>query len=200
MPDPVNPLESMTGPLVAVSVALEERDPKTQRHCERVRGLAHELGRACGLSERELRQLDIAAGFHDVGKIGIPDDVLRKQGELSESDWVVMKTHSERSERIIAAAALPDGDAIARAARHHHERIDGTGYPDGLAGEAIPVLSRLIAIADTYDAMARLRPYAMAKSHAEIMLELFRVRGHQLDAYMVARLASFIERSQFRTT
>ena len=113
---------------------------------------------------------------------------------------MVMKTHSERSERILAAAALPDGDAIARAARHHHERIDGGGYPDGLAGDAIPALSRMIAIADTYDAMARLRPYAMAKSHAEIMLELFRVRGHQLDAYMVARLASFIERSQFRTT
>ena len=109
-----------------------------------------------------------------------------------------METHPALGEVIVRkapalAAALPG-------VRHHHERWDGRGYPDGLAGEEIPVLSRLIAIADTYDAMARLRPYAMAKSHAEIMLELFRVRGHQLDAYMVARLASFIERSQFRTT
>ena len=199
MDDFVGRLWAVTGHVAAVSVALEERDSKTQWHCDRVCGLALELGCVCGLTVAELHQLEIAAGFHDVGKIGIPDAVLHKQGGLSDSDWVVMKTHSERSERILTAAAIPDGPVIARAVRHHHERIDGGGYPDGLVGDAIPILSRIIAIGDTYDAMARLRPYSTMKTHVDIMGELHRVQGAQLDAYLVGRFASFIERSPFRT-
>ena len=117
-----------------VSVALDERDPFTHAHCDRVAGLSLELGVQCGLLERDLEHLGMAAGFHDVGKIGIPDAVLRKKGALSDAEWVLMKSHATRSERIMLAAFLDDGDLIAPAVRHHHERFDGQGYPTGLHG------------------------------------------------------------------
>ena len=181
-----------------VSVALDERDPFTHAHCDRVAGLSLELGVQCGLLERDLEHLGMAAGFHDVGKIGIPDAVLRKKGALSDAEWVLMKSHATRSERIMLAAFLDDGDLIAPAVRHHHERFDGRGYPDGLTGEAIPILARIIAVADTYDAMARMRVYAPTRTHAEIMAELFQEQGRQHDPYVIRRLAELIDGSRFR--
>jgi HD-GYP domain-containing protein (c-di-GMP phosphodiesterase class II) len=182
-----------------VAVALDERDSITREHCDRVSGLAIELGLRCGLTERELDQLRIAAGFHDVGKIGIPDSVLKKKTPLNDDDWAVMKSHSAKSERIILAAELEDGAEIAAAARHHHERFDGGGYPDGLSGEAIPSLARIIAIADTYDAMAKMRLYAAKlKTHAEIMTELHSCAGQQHDPYLIQRFAEIVEWSRYR--
>jgi HD-GYP domain-containing protein (c-di-GMP phosphodiesterase class II) len=156
------------------------------------------MGQLCGLSEHELRLLGLVARLHDIGKIGIPDTILKKPTKLDEQDWVIMKTHSARSERIVLASALEDGLEIARGVRHHHERYDGHGYPDGLAGESIPVLSRIVAIADTYDAMARLRTYTAPIAHATIMKELQRVAGGQHDAYLSAKFSVAIESSPFR--
>jgi HD-GYP domain-containing protein (c-di-GMP phosphodiesterase class II) len=181
-----------------LSVALDERDRPTQEHSNRVSRFCDEIGRACGLTSHDLGLLQLASILHDVGKIGIPDEVLKKPGKFDASDWEIMKTHSERGQRIILATGMEDATEIARIVRHHHERIDGRGYPDGLAGESIPILARIVAVADAYDAMARLRPYGTRRTHGEIMDELQREAGSQHDPYLVTKLAAIIESSQFR--
>ena len=187
------------GPISALSIALDERDPITHDHCDRVSGLALEIGRRVSLTGTDLRRLRLVAQLHDVGKIGIPDEVLKKPGRLTEAEWVVMKSHSARSERIVMASEIDDANLIARAVRHHHERFDGHGYPDGLAGESIPALARIVAIVDTYDAMARLRLYGAPEPHRDIMKELARVSGAQHDPYFSAIFAEIIEASPFKT-
>jgi HD-GYP domain-containing protein (c-di-GMP phosphodiesterase class II) len=179
----------------AVAVALDERDSVTSRRCSRVAGLSLELGRACSLSEHDLYILRTAAAFHDVGKIGIPDTMLLKVTRFTEDDWVVIKTHSAKSQRIILAAGLDDGELIGLVARHHHERYDGTGYPDGLAGEAIPTMARIVALADTYDAMARTRVYRHALSHDHIMRVLYDEQGRQHDSYLFPKFVTLITNS-----
>lgn len=177
---------------LAVSVALDERDPATWRHCGRVAALAIELGKQSVLSERELKALHVSAGFHDIGKIGIPDSVLKKPTSFDADDWAIMKTHSAKSERIMMAAGLEDGDVIGLAVRHHHERYDGTGYPDGLAGESIPILARIVAIVDAYDAMAT-RHESPARTHPQIMEELRQEQGRQHDPYLFGKLSNVLE-------
>ena len=195
VPDPAGAVAASSAGLYA---ALDERDRVTHDHCDRVTGLSLELGRACGLTEPELGSLHLAAGFHDIGKIGIPDEVLKKPAAFDEHDWLIMKSHPVRSERIVVAAGLSDGPTLARAVRHHHERYDGRGYPDGLAGEAIPILARIVAIADAYDAMARLRMYGFQRSHLAIIEELHRHDGGQHDPYVLAKFFGLIEHSRFR--
>ena len=180
----------------AVCIALHERDIATYQHCDRVSRLSLQLGTACGLSRRELDLLRLAAAFHDVGKIGIPDRILKKTTALNAREWTVMKSHSVRSERIVLAAALDEDHTIARAVRHHHERFDGAGYPDRLTGEDIPFLSRIVAVADAFDAMSH-RRYAATRSEAEIVRELQREAGRQHDAYLVEKFACIIERRRF---
>ena len=181
-----------------LNIALHERDEATHDHCDRVAALAVDVGRRVGLTESELRHLTLVARLHDIGKIGIPDEVLKKPGRLTAGEWAVMQSHSARSERIILASMVDDADIIARGARHHHERFDGGGYPDGLAGEAIPVLARIVAIVDTYDAMARLRIYGPGVAHRDIMKELARVAGEQHDAYLSQKFAEVIVGSPHR--
>ena len=185
-------------PIQALNTALDERDSTTHDHCDRVCGLALELGRHVGLAGHDLHCLRFAARLHDIGKIGIPDGVLKKPGRLTDEEWVVMKSHSARSARIVLASALDEADAIARAVRHHHERHDGRGYPDQLAGESIPVVSRIVAIVDTYDAMARLRLYGEPVAHRDIMKELARVSGTQHDPYFSSKFAEIVGASPFR--
>jgi HD-GYP domain-containing protein (c-di-GMP phosphodiesterase class II) len=180
-----------------VAVALDVRDRTTGRHCSRVAGLSLELGRACGLSEDDLHILRTAAAFHDVGKIGIPDTVLLKVAPFTDDDWVIMKTHSAKSQRIIVAAGLDGGDEIGLIARHHHERYDGAGYPDGLAGEAIPIMARIVALADTYDAMARTRVYRQGRPHELIMQCLAEEQG-QHDPYLLTKFSKLIKDSPFK--
>ena len=153
----------------ALSAALGYRDRYTRIHSERVVALSEKIGVRAGLSERELALLRIGATFHDIGKIGIPDHVLLKPGRLDPKESEEMKKHSELGERIFLATELEAADQVALVIRHHHENFDGTGYPDGLAGEAIPVCSRIIGIADSYDAMALTRSYHPARPHGEIV-------------------------------
>jgi HD-GYP domain-containing protein (c-di-GMP phosphodiesterase class II) len=192
------PFEHYGAAIAGLSVALDERDRPTQEHCDRVLGLSLELGEQCGLSAREMGWLRLSAVLHDIGKIGIPDDVLKKPTKFDEAEWAIMRTHAVRSERIVLAAALEDGATVALAVRHHHERYDGRGYPDGLAGEAIPILARIVAIADAYDAMARLRPYGSTYHHRQIMDELRRWDGQQHDPYLLSKFYGLIESSTFR--
>jgi len=162
-------------------VALNERCVETYEHCDRVGHLAWMLGTACGLPTAELEQLAAAARFHDIGKIGIPDAVLHKPGRLDADERELMMTHPERGERIFAAVPCNDAAVVAAAIRHHHEWFDGAGYPDGLHGERIPLLSRIVSLADSYDAMASTRPYQQPRTHRDIMRIMREERGRKSD-------------------
>jgi putative two-component system response regulator len=155
----------LDGTLRALVRAVDAKDPNTACHSERVTRLAIRLGEAIHLSPPRLRVLEFAALLHDVGKIGVPDQILRKPGRLDESEWAAIKEHPGRSAEIVGEVGhLAEVAAILR---HHHERVDGGGYPDGLAGTAIPTLSRIIAIADVYEALTSRRSYRGAMSPSE---------------------------------
>ncbi len=181
-----------------LSVALGYRDRLTQLHSERVLGLSSELGRHCGLSSHELDILKIAASFHDIGKIGIPDHILLKPSQFDEDEWEHMKQHAEIGERIMAATELEGSKPASLAIRHHHEHFNGRGYPDGLSGDAIPIQARIIAIADSYDAMAVTRSYHRAKPHREIMTILHEETGAKHDPALMRIFCTIIESSQFK--
>ncbi len=183
-----------------LSVALGYRDRLTQLHSERVFGLSSELGASCGLSSHEQDILKIAASFHDIGKIGIPDHILLKPTQFTEEEWAQMKKHSEIGEKIMAATELEGSQQAALAIRHHHEHYDGKGYPDGLSGKDIPVMSRIISIADSYDAMAVTRSYHQAKKHPEIMSIMHKETGEKHDPELMQVFCGIIESSKFKAT
>ncbi|MFQ5829983.1 MAG: HD-GYP domain-containing protein [Candidatus Methylomirabilia bacterium] len=164
--------------------ALEARDPYTRGHSERVARLAHRLGLECGLSPPSARVVAQAALLHDLGKIGIPEWVLGKAAPLTAAEWVVMRQHP-----VVGAQIVAPLDFFAEGAfvvRHHHERCDGSGYPDRLAGEAIPLGARIVAVADVYDALTSDRPYRRRLSPTEAMRELEAAAGSRLDAMVVS--------------
>jgi len=174
--------------------ALAHRDTYTATHCHRVGMLASALAQVLGLAADALEMIGVAARLHDVGKIGIPDSVLLKPGPLDAAEWVIMRGHSERGERIVLAdSGLPWRNKLASIIRHHHEHYDGGGYPDGLCGQAIPLLSRLLAVVDSYDAMTEPRPYQPARSHREVMGALADERGNKHDPQMVDLMLSLPE-------
>ena len=178
----------------ALVAALNVRDAYTRTHSQRVVGFVRLLGRACGLFADELRQLTLGALFHDVGKIGIPDQVLLKPAPFDDRDWRVMRQHPEKGEGIVRKLALPNACEVARLVRHHHEHIDGSGYPDGLSGESIPYGSRMIAVADSFDAMTRTRSYHAARTPREALAMMQAESGSKLDAYLVQRLLAVVAR------
>ena len=184
----------------ALSVALGYRDCLTQLHSERVLGISEEVGAGCGLANNELSILKISALFHDVGKIGIPDPVLLKPTKFEETEWERMKKHSEIGERIMAATELMGAQQASSAIRHHHEYYNGKGYPDRLSGEDIPICSRIISIADSYDAMAVTRYYHNARTHQQIMVILHRETGEKHDPYAMRIFCNIIEHSKYKTT
>jgi len=182
----------------ALSAALGFRDPFTQIHSDRVLGLSTQLGLAVGLTEDELVTLKVSSLLHDVGKIGIPDRILLKPSKLEKTEWSMMKRHSEFGERILESTELDGVHQCATVVRHHHEHFDGHGYPDGLSGEDIPLFSRIIGIADSYDAMAMSRPYHRSKSHQEIMTILGQETGEKLDPALMRVFSTIIENSNFK--
>ena len=142
-----------------LAAALDQRDSYTDHHCDRVSQLAHALGSRCDLSAERQGHLVLAARFHDVGKIGIRDDVLLHPSRLDDDRMSIMRTHPERGARLFTATGREDAKAVARLIRHHHEAWDGSGYPHGLQGEDIPLESRILTIVDGFDAMTSQRPY-----------------------------------------
>lgn len=196
--DDLTSFEAISRFTKALSVALHERDHYTRWHCERVDRLACELGMACALSETELTTLRVSATLHDIGKIGISDRTLLKPTALDADDWAEMKTHSARGELIVCATLLPSAPEIGLIIRHHHEHFDGSGYPDGLAGENILPLSRMLSMADSYDAMATPRVYHRARSHDEIMAVLHAEEATKFDPFIMRKFALMIQQSAFR--
>lgn len=175
----------------ALVTALWERDPETQQHCKRVVALARVLGIASHLDGEMLEALAISAFFHDVGKIGIPDRVLLKPGRFTSDEMEVMKHHPVKGEAIVKELGLEEGEAISQAVRHHHEYFNGEGYPDALAGEAIPIMARIIAVADSYDAMTVSRPYHSGRSSSDVLDIMSGEAGNKLDPYLVNKLIGF---------
>ncbi len=183
----------------ALSVVLGYRDLMTRFHSERVLALCEAMGLHCGLSTEELDILRIGASLHDIGKIGTPDHILRKLSQLDGPEWETMKEHSEIGEKILLATELEGARHVALVVRHHHEHYNGRGYPDGRSGEAIPVQSRIVAIADSYDAMAVTRSYSRAKKHMEIMEILRDEAGGKHDPQLLRVFCEVIEHSEFKT-
>lgn len=169
--------------LEAFRIILTERDPHTHLHAHRLQDLALSLGKRVGLTEYQLGNLKLLALLHDIGKIGIPDTILFKTCILSASDWEKMREHSHIGYRM--AKNIPDFSPIAQEILYHHEHWDGNGYPDGLKGEKIPLLSRIISIIDTYDVMQSPHPYKGAVSKTEALKEIKRCAGTQFDPLLV---------------
>ncbi|MDP2366799.1 HD-GYP domain-containing protein [Rhodoferax sp.] len=183
----------------ALSAALGHRDTLTRMHSERVTALSLGLGEHCGLTVDELDTLRVAAVFHDIGKIGVPDAVLLKPGRLDPVEWQCMQRHSEIGQQILLATELDGAEATAKVVRHHHEHFDGSGYPDRISGEQIPIAARIIAITDSYDAMAVTRSYHAAKGHAVIAGTLRAESGTKYDPELSRMFLQYIETSPLRT-
>jgi diguanylate cyclase (GGDEF)-like protein len=171
--------------------ALAERDAALGAHVSVVGELAERVGAGLGLPEERLRQLRQAAELHDVGKVAIPDAILGKPGPLDEHEWQFLHRHTLVGERILAAAPALDG--VAALVRSTHERFDGKGYPDQLAGAAIPLEARVVAVCDAYDAMLTDRPYRAPRSRDEALAELDRCAGTQFDPDVVAVFAAVVD-------
>jgi HD-GYP domain-containing protein (c-di-GMP phosphodiesterase class II) len=176
-----------------VAAAIDAKDPYTQGHSARVSQLSLLIGEAIGLSTEELKDLEVACLLHDVGKITIPDSILLKPGRLNRPEYDEMAHHVESGADILDKA--PSLRKYIPAVRHHHERQDGKGYPDGLSGDDIPLFAAIIAIADTFDAMTTKRPYKKAiMSEEKALQELVRVAGKKLRADLVAVFVGLINK------
>ena len=171
--------------------ALEARDVHTANHSAKVRRYAVMIAKQTQLPEHAVEHIARAAMLHDIGKIGLPDSVLLKEGQLTDEEWALVRQHPVMSVRIMEGMAFLDQEIPA--VRYHHERYDGTGYPDGLSGSAIPLAARILAVADAFDAMTSSRVYRGGKSVAEALEELRRGRGSQFDPAVVDAFLATVE-------
>ena len=181
-----------------LSRQLADRIPRMERHHRAVAELAGSLARHIGLRDEQLHAVVRAAELHDVGKVLVPDAILNKPGELSEDELALMRRHAIGGWLILRESA--ESDAIAALVRSSHERWDGMGYPDGLAGEAIPLGARIITICDAFDAMTHERPYRSARSGAEALAELRQGSGVRYDPTLGAVFLTAVAPSPSRAT
>lgn len=167
-------------------VAVREKDPYTYGHCRRVARNARLLAKAAGLNEFEQRMVEYASLFHDLGKMGIPDQILLKPAPLTPEEEQIMRQHPIKSVEIIEPLSEnPFFKSIIPGIRHHHERIDGLGYPDGISKDQIPMSARIILIADTFDAMTTSRPYRKGLPFEVAYKELQLFSNRQFDPHFV---------------
>ncbi len=175
----------------SLTAALEARDGYTSDHSDEVQTLAVAVATALGLTEAEVAEVQAVAILHDVGKIGIPDRVLHKAGPLDDEEWALMREHPVIGERILRP--LPGLAGVAVAVRHEHERWDGGGYPDGVAGEGIPLASRIVLACDAWHALVSDRPYRRALSRETARAELVRCSGTQFDPRVIEALLGCLD-------
>jgi HD-GYP domain-containing protein (c-di-GMP phosphodiesterase class II) len=177
--------------LIELVDAIEAKDIVTLGHVRRVSAYALAIGKRLRLNANALRSLALAAEMHDVGKIGVPDHILAKPGPLTAEEFAEMQLHSRRGGDI--AGRVKALAAVAPIIRAHHERLSGSGYPDGLRGDEIPLLARIVAVADSYDAMTSTRPYREPMTRDAAVAELMRVRDVELDARCVDALIASLD-------
>lgn len=174
--------------------ALKCKDDYTWGHSLRVAYFCVSVGREMGLNEDEIYELEVSALFHDIGKIGVPDSVLLKPSRLTDEEFLEMKLHPSKSFEILQD--FPIFNKMAINAKYHHERYDGRGYPDGLKSENIPLFSRIILIADTFDAMTSTRPYRKGLPFEVAFAELKEFAGSQFDPIIVEKFISCMTKEQ----
>ncbi len=176
--------------LLGLTNALEAKDVYTRGHSERVGGWSRRLAVALGLPGGEVETLTQAGLLHDIGKIGVPESVLRKRAGLEREEWALMRQHPVIGAQIVAPFEFFGGGALV--IRHHHERWNGTGYPDGLAAAAIPLGARVVAVADVFDALTSERPYRAALTRDAVLAHLAAEAAHTLDPDVVAALLGIL--------
>jgi len=176
-----------------LAFAIDAKDHYTQGHSQTVSRLAAQIGREIGLPEPEIEELRLAGILHDVGKIGVPETVLNKPTRLTTEEYEIMKSHAVMGWRILEPLRVKPVDRIRWMVRHHHERFDGSGYPDGLVGEEIPLGARILTIVDSYDTMVSHRSYKKDRTVLEALAELDRCKGTQFDASLVEAFVRSLE-------
>jgi putative two-component system response regulator len=188
-------LETADSVLCTLGLIVEGRDPYTEGHCERLAVHAADLGRHLGLDDDSIVALKRAGFLHDLGKIAVPDDILKKGTNLSPEEWAIMKLHPVTGENI--CKPLKSLRLVLPIIRHHHEHTDGSGYPDGLEGADIPVLPRVLQVVDVYDALCTARPYKPPLPH-ELAAQTMREESRRglWDPELVAEYFSMLERQR----
>ena len=166
--------------------AVTPKDGFTSEHASQVARLSQLVGVELSLKVEEIEMLVLGALLHDLGKLAVSDAILEKPGPLTEEEWAVVKRHSDVGARMIEPLEVLSGAVLV--VRHHHERYDGTGYPDGLEGEEIPLAARIVAAVDAFDVMLRGRPYRQRHTQEEAFEELSSQPGHQFDPLVVEAL------------
>ena len=180
-------LEMNIGLAAAMVVLLDSKDEYTAQHSAAVAMYCRDIAIALGLPDEEAEALHLAGLLHDLGKVGVPDAVLRKTASLDEDEWGFIREHPEKGAEVLSH--LANYQDVADIVRYHHERLDGSGYPSGIGGESIPELSKILAVADSYHAMTSDRPYRSARSSFEALKELRALAGTTLDAAYIEALA-----------
>jgi HD-GYP domain-containing protein (c-di-GMP phosphodiesterase class II) len=170
--------------LLGLANAIEAKDPYTRGHSERVGAWSRRIAERLGMSPAEVETIGQAGLLHDIGKIGVPEPILRKRGALDEAEWSIMRRHPVTGAQIVAPFEHLAGAAVV--IRHHHERRDGSGYPDGLVEGAIPIGARIVAVADVFDALTSERPYRAALPRRAALEHLVSEAGTRLDPEVVA--------------
>jgi putative two-component system response regulator len=189
-------LDALEGTVVTLARGVEDRDRSSAGLSERVAHWAMQLGAAVDLSEEQLTALYKAALLHDVGTLSVPVAILSKEGRLDPAEYGQVKQHPVIGEELLGA--LPRADDLLPAVRHHHERVDGAGYPDGIRGEEIPLFARIIAIADTFVALTSDRAYRRRRPRDEAVRTLQQGAGKQWDADLVSRFLRVVEEAEGR--
>jgi putative nucleotidyltransferase with HDIG domain len=173
------------GALLSLAEALDLRDSGSVTHCHRVGRFAEQTARELGLPPESIERVRLAGILHDVGRVGIPDDLVRKPGPLNDDEWALVRSHPEIGARLLETTRFED---IRRWILFHHERPDGHGYPEGCRWDEVPLEARILAVADAYEAMTSERSYRPARAPEEAAGELRREAGRQFDAQVVEAL------------
>src|SRR5215813_2590039 len=188
-------LETAESVLCTLGLSVESRDPYTEGHCERLAENAAALGRHLGLDEDSIVALRRGGYLHDLGKIAVPDEILKKGSNLTPEDWEIMKQHPLTGENI--CKPLKSLRLVLPIIRYHHEHSDGSGYPDGLKTEDIPLLPRILQVVDVYDALCTARPYKLALSHEQAAVTMREeARGGLWDERLVAEFFAMLEKQR----
>ncbi len=198
MPSLMEELIAFSGVTRSLLEAVEAKDGDTRGHCERVATLSRRLAVAAGCHSELVEEATVCGLLHDIGKIGVPDHVLKKTDRLTDEEFLAIKSHSEVGERILGC--MPELHRIRAGVRSHHERWDGRGYPDGLAEHDIPLLGRIVGIADAYDAMRSNRVYRRSMSRADALNEIANGAGHQFDPELAVCFLSMMQADHAATS